>query len=642
MTFLKNKTLFICLFALVNLVLLNTHGFGQESPAMLLQTGIYTEEVQGDLEKALSYYNRIVQKYSDHRLIAASAWLHIGFCYEKLGQDNAREAYKKILSDYSDQLQIAAIAREQLRKSDLNVPDAEAKINPLVNYYFDRLGIDILTATSYDGKNLAYTDWTTGNLMVKNLSTGKRKKLTDTAWSRSNEFALHPAWSHDGKLIAYGWYRQPYFTELQVVDVTTGISQVVYSNADINLSPQDWLPDGTAILCLAGNIKLNIPHRLMLISKDASRIQDLFPLDSDSRGLMFSPDGKYIAYDMQREQDRQIYVLEIANSRVTQITSGLYGRRGFDAPIWSPDGKLLFRSFLRGQYDLWEIVMNNGKPSGEPYLVQSDLTNAILSLKGISHRAESRTSQSLSNHLMSHLNKKSGQSFFEDFTSPTLDSSWFVSEWNKPNVYDYTTFGRYSLSDHPGYLRYYLDPIMSQGYLYRYSPTFSGWYWCYPGLEINRILDGDCWELETRVTYSIIDGANGRDLELVLCFDPEHERETSLSIVRGKDIDLPSNRLYVTLRDRGVITASNDDCRAPDDTLGVTNFSYIFRISRADTLIAVALSDDAGINFRQVLSGILRSDLRGLPQLLILSGISWFIPAGSYADWDYFRFTISD
>lgn len=625
---------FICIF-------LSVSAFAQATAIQIYQQGIYAEEVQGDLEKALAFYSKVIHTFPNERLLVAKALLQSGLCYEKLGRKQATQFYQKILDEYPDQWQIARIARAnivRLEKSTQRNSNAE-----IVRYYLDRLGIDILTATSFDDKYLAFTDWTTGNLMVKDLLTWKKQQLTKADWSDSPEFALRPVWSRDGKRIAYSWYRQPYFTELRIVDIKSGISQAVYSDSEKMIAPEDWSPDGTAILCLVGNLQTAIPNRLVLVFPKTATVKDLLSVDPDSRGIMFSPDGKYIAYDMQHDQDRQIFVLDIDNSRSTQITSGLYGRRGYDAPIWSRDGKFMFfRSFRLGQYDLWELAVQDGKATGEPGLVQSDLTNAILAIKGIGHNAESKESKFLNDHIVSHLNRNKGQSFTEDFSSLVLDSSWFITEWNKQNVYDYRTFGRYSLSDHPGHLRYYLDPIMSPGYLYRYSPVFSGWYWCYPGLEINRIIDGDFWELEAKVTYSMVDGVNGRDLELVLCFDPLRDRETALLIVRGKDINHSSNRLRVQLLDRGEISAATDDCRAPGDTLGTTHFTYIFRISRADTAIEVALSDNGGLDFHQVLSGTLCSDLRGLAQLLILTGNSWFAPAGSYADWDYIRFQNSD
>jgi hypothetical protein len=319
----------------------------------------------------------------------------------------------------------------------------------------------------------------------------------------------------------------------------------------------------------------------------------------------------------------------------------MYGSKGFDAPIWSADGKLLlFRSFRLGQYDLWAMPIKAGKPDGESYLIQPDLTNAMVAMRGISHRAITKPGQSLISDFLARANKLKNGSFVEEFSSPVLDSSWLVLEWQQPNIYDYASFGRYSLEENPGKLRYYLDPIMGGVDVHSYLPYFSGWYWYYPGLKLNRILVGNSWQLETRVTYSMIDGAAGRAFDLMICFDPEPDRGTALIISRSKDFG--DSKLDIRLLDRGEVSADNDHCLANGDSIGVTSFTYTYRISRMDTLVQVAISDDAGASFRNVLAGSLRSDLRGLPQLLILSGNCWFVPAGSYADWDNIRFTILD
>lgn len=630
-TTIKIYSLILSLFALrVNLQ-------SQESPELLLQTGIYAEEVQGDLIKAVTVFNKIIQNYPDHRPAAANALLHIGYCYEKMGQNRAFEAYQKIIEQYPDQREIAAIARARLKNSEIATLKSEIKVDPQVRYYFERLGIDILTATSPDGKFLAYTDWTTGNLVVKNLATHRKRKLTDADWSLSPAFALRPVWSHDGKSIAYGWYRETYFTDLRIVDAVTGVSHAVYSHPDISISPQDWHPDGTMILCNIANFNRDRQIRLALISLNNGEVKDFLPLDINSRCIKFSPDGNYIAYDTQQKDNRQIFVFDLNNSQLTQVSSGLYGGKGFDAPVWSVDGKLLlFRSIRLGQYDLWAMPMNDGKPSGESYLVQSDLTNALLSIKGINHHIPIKTSQSLIHDFIARAESEKNKSFFEDFSSPVLDSSWFVFQWNQPNVYDYSSFGRYSLTANPGRLRFYLDPSMAEVYIHNSLPAFSGWYWLYPGLQINRILLGDFWTLEARISYSMIDGAAGRAFDLMICFEPESDRSTSLIISRSKDFG--GNKMASQLLDRGEIISSNEDCLAPGDSIRVTNFTYIYRISRNDTLIQAELSNDEGKTYRRVLSGSLRSDLRDLPQLLVLTGNCWFVPAGSYADYDYIRF----
>jgi len=88
--------------------------------------------------------------------------------------------------------------------------------------------------------------------------------------------------------------------------------------------------------------------------------------------------------------------------------------------------------------------------------------------------------------------------FIEDFSSPVLDPAWTVYQWLGPNVYEYETFGRYSLTAHPGHLRIFLDSMMDPNCGRVHMPSFSGWYWYYPSLEIGLILAGDRWELETK------------------------------------------------------------------------------------------------------------------------------------------------
>ncbi len=628
----KFKIIGVSIFIL--LILSEKEIAAQEDAPQLFQAGIYAEEIQGDLGKALTFYQKIIRNYPQQRSTAANALLHMGFCYEKLGQDKATESYQKLIDTYPDQIEAAAMAKkrlEKIAKSDL--------VNPLVKYYFDRLGIDILTATSRDNKFFAYTDWMSGDLVIKNLITGVKRKLTKADWSRSHEFAMRPIWSHDGKFVAYNWYRQSYFTELKIIEIATGISQTVYSEPDVSVSPQDWHPDGKTILCNISHHKRDRQVRLALISIDTGAVRDYMPLDINSRCIKFSPDGKFIAYDVQQPDNRQIYILDLEKSQIEQITSGRYGGKGFDAPIWSPDGKLLlFRSFRLGQYDLWALPMKDGKPDGESYLVQSDLTNTMLAMKGISHSAVTKPGQSLISNFIARANKISNESFVEDFSSPALDSSWLVLEWNQPNIYNYASFGRYWLGEHAGYLRFYLDPIMGEAYVHGYLPYFSGWYWHYPGLKLNRVLVGNSWCLETKVTYSMIDGVAGRAFDLMICFEPEPDRNTGLLISRSKDFG--SNRLDMRLLDRGEVTSINENCLASGDSIGVTNFTYVYRIFRADTLIQVEISYDDGGSFKAALTGTLRSDLNNLSQLFILTGNCWFVPAGSYADWDYVRFTI--
>ncbi|MCI0495371.1 tetratricopeptide repeat protein [candidate division KSB1 bacterium] len=600
---------------------------------MLLQSGIFAEEVQGDLKKALSFYDRILQQYAEDRAVAANAWLRIGFCHEKLGQEKeSRDAYQKIIRDYPDQREAWAIARNKLAQ----IRSKPKPIDPLVKYYYERLGIDITTAYSWDGNFHAYTDWTNGNLYLKNLTTGEKRQLTSIDWSQADEFAYHGRFSRDDQYIAYSYYRRPYFIELWVVSLADGKNRLVYSDPELIIFPQDWHPDGTSILCETYNFHRKPNNRLVLIETESVKLKDIFPLSVNARGMKLSPDGKYITYDEEIERERYVGIFSLQDFKTTNISANLPGISGYDAPVWSADGKLILCRDI-GRYDLYAIPINEGKLAGGYSLIQSDISNALLTIKGITHHNSVKIAHSKNKQGRVRQLSNIDYSFSEEFNAPVLDSAWSVFEWKGPNVYDSPSFGRYSLTDHSGHLRYYLDSMMEWDFNQRYAPVFGGWYWIYPSLEISRPLYGDHWVLEAKVTSSLLDGANGRSFFLIILFDAWQNREKMLFMQRYKEIIPEECGLNVYVYNQGLRIDGIVDRAFP--SFGVKQLTEFYRITRTDTLVQVAISQD-GLEYRHIFTMTLPSDQKNLAQKLVLAGNSWFVPAGAYADWDYIRFTI--
>lgn len=95
-------------------ILCVSHAALAQTAAELYQEGLMKEDAEGDLEAAIEVYQRIVEEHSGEASVAARAQLHIGMCYEKSGQEKAKEAYRKVIEDFPTEAGIVQQARERL------------------------------------------------------------------------------------------------------------------------------------------------------------------------------------------------------------------------------------------------------------------------------------------------------------------------------------------------------------------------------------------------------------------------------------------------------------------------------------------------------------------------------------------------
>ena len=77
------------------------------------QKALAKERGEGNLEEAIALYQKVIDETKDEAL-AAQAQLRIGFCYEKLGREEARKAFQKVLDNYPAQADSVKTAREKL------------------------------------------------------------------------------------------------------------------------------------------------------------------------------------------------------------------------------------------------------------------------------------------------------------------------------------------------------------------------------------------------------------------------------------------------------------------------------------------------------------------------------------------------
>src|SRR5579871_530474 len=71
------------------------------------QAAQHKEQVDGDLRTAIQLYQQVADSKDSSRAMAAQALLRVGRCYEKLGSEESRKAYERVVRQYSDQPKFA-------------------------------------------------------------------------------------------------------------------------------------------------------------------------------------------------------------------------------------------------------------------------------------------------------------------------------------------------------------------------------------------------------------------------------------------------------------------------------------------------------------------------------------------------------
>lgn len=86
----------------------------------LLEEGIYAEETKGDLDEAISIYQKIIDGNEGNPANIAKAYYRLGTCYLKTGDGaKAEEIFKEILARFSKQEEIISAVKAQMSRLDI-------------------------------------------------------------------------------------------------------------------------------------------------------------------------------------------------------------------------------------------------------------------------------------------------------------------------------------------------------------------------------------------------------------------------------------------------------------------------------------------------------------------------------------------
>jgi tetratricopeptide (TPR) repeat protein len=95
-----------------------------ESASVLLEKGIYAEETAGNVDEAMSIYQKIIADEQANRQAAAQAYYRLGKCYQKKGDNNkAIELFQKLIANYPEQKELIGKAQQYVPTKEMPVTE---------------------------------------------------------------------------------------------------------------------------------------------------------------------------------------------------------------------------------------------------------------------------------------------------------------------------------------------------------------------------------------------------------------------------------------------------------------------------------------------------------------------------------------
>jgi Tol biopolymer transport system component len=184
---------------------------------------------------------------------------------------------------------------------------------------FDDLG-EILNPTwSPDGRYIAFSALQGGltDIFLFDLQTEELKKLTDDIYSD-----LYPTWSPDGRTIAFVTDR--FATDLSTLSIgnlqlgllnpkTAEIEQIPGFIGAKNINPQ-WSPDAKSLYFISDQNGISDIYRIELASKKISQVTNLYTgvsgIMAVSPALSVAQDTGQLAYSIYEEDSYSIYAID--------------------------------------------------------------------------------------------------------------------------------------------------------------------------------------------------------------------------------------------------------------------------------------------------------------------------------------------
>ena len=206
----------------------------------------------------------------------------------------------------------------------------------------------------------------TSDLWLVDLSKDTAVPLTTT-----RGFASYPAWSTDGKRIAYAHQPSGGQDDVYLKDVASGATTPLIEAPRTIEHPIAWSHDHRSLLVFTNDDKGTYVSSWSFAGRALTRVAGPRVIDAKA---FFSPRDDFIAYTSQESGRPEVYVTTFPEQRQTwPLTTG-----GGQAIGWSRNGGEILVATLSGHVVAYPVTTEGGFSHGEPTTLVRDLGSLVV------------------------------------------------------------------------------------------------------------------------------------------------------------------------------------------------------------------------------------------------------------------------